>query len=52
MALRIASVPVLTGSAADRLEEQLAKSEKKRGKTDFSKKIAEARKILSKAKLS
>lgn len=49
MALSIASVPVLTGKAADRFDEMLRKTEENRGKTDFSSKIAEARSILKKA---
>ena len=48
MALSIASVPVLTGDAADRFEQRLQTT--KTGTVDFSKEIAEARQILSKAK--
>lgn len=51
MALAISSVPVLTGEAAKRFTEKMKASEQKRGSIDFSKQIAEARKILSKAKL-
>jgi len=51
MALRIASVPVLSGSASARFEKKLAESETNRGKVDFSKQIADARKILSKSKM-
>lgn len=49
MALSIASVPVLTGKAADRFDELLQKTEENRGKIDFSTQIAEARMILKKA---
>lgn len=49
MALSIASVPVLTGEAADRFDKLLQKTEENRGKIDFSAKIAEARMILKKA---
>lgn len=48
MALSIASVPILTGDAADRFEQKLQAT--KVGTVDFSKEIAEARQILSKAK--
>ena len=51
MALKIASVPVLSGSASTRFEKKMAESEAKRGKVDFSKQIADATKILSKSKL-
>ena len=51
MALRIASVPVLKGKAADRFDDLMAISESKRGKKDFTRQIAVARQILSKAKL-
>jgi hypothetical protein len=51
MALAISTVPVLSGEAAKRFSEKMKISEQKRGSVDFSKQIAEARKILSKAKL-
>lgn len=51
MALAISSVPVLHGEAAERFEKKMKASEQKRGSVDFSKQIAEARKILSKAKI-
>lgn len=51
MALAISTVPVLTGEAAKRFTEKMKASEQKRGSIDFSKQIAEARRILSKAKL-
>ena len=51
MALAISTVPVLTGEAAKRFTEKMKVSEQKRGSVDFSEKIAEARRILSKAKL-
>lgn len=50
MALQIASVPVLSGDAADRFEEKMAESEKRRGSVDFSKQIAMARRIMAKIK--
>jgi hypothetical protein len=50
MALAISTVPVLTGKAAKRFTEKMKASEQKRGSVDFSKQIAKARKILSKAK--
>ncbi len=49
MALEIAAVPVLTGEAADRFDQLMEKSEERRGSIDFSREIAEARAILSKA---
>ncbi len=49
MALEIAAVPVLTGEAADRFDKLMEKSEERRGSIDFSREIAEARAILSKA---
>ena len=49
MALSIAAVPVLTGEAADRFDQLMEKSEERRGSIDFSREIAEARAILSKA---
>lgn len=52
MALRIATVPVLTGEASDRFDENMERAENMRGQIDFSRQIAEAREILSKAKLS
>jgi len=51
MALSIAAVPVLTGKAADRFDQLMEKSEERRGSIDFSREIAEARAILSKASL-
>jgi len=51
MALKIASVPVLSGPASTRFEKNMAESESRKGKVDFSKQIADARKILSKAKM-
>ena len=51
MALSIAAVPVLTGEAADRFDQLMEKSEERRGSIDFSREIAEARAILSKANL-
>lgn len=51
MALAISSVPVLYEKAADRFEKKMKASELKRGSIDFSKQIAEAKKILSKAKI-
>lgn len=51
MALAISTVPVLTGEAAERFEKNMKAKEKQRGSVDFSKQIAEAKKILSKAKL-
>ena len=51
MALRIASVPVLKGKAADRFDDMMAISENKRGKKDFTRQITVARQILAKAKL-
>lgn len=51
MALSIASVPVLTGKAADRFDEMLMKTDANKGKIDFSSKIRESRKILRKAKM-
>lgn len=51
MALAISSVPVLHGEAADRFEKKMKASEQKRGSVNFSKQIAEAKKILSKAKI-
>lgn len=50
MALQIASVPVLSGEAADRFEEKMAESEKKRGSIDFSGQIAMAHRIVAKIK--
>jgi hypothetical protein len=50
MALQIASVPVLSGEAADRFEQRMAESEKKRGSVDFSKQIAMAHRIAAKIK--
>lgn len=50
MAIAIASVPVLNGSASDRFEQQMQESESRRGTVDFSKSIETARKILAKAK--
>lgn len=50
MALQIASVPVLSGEAADRFDERMAESEKKRGSVDFSKQIQMARRIVEKIK--
>lgn len=50
MAIAIASVPVLKGSASDRFEQQMQESESRRGSVDFSKSIETARKILEKAK--
>lgn len=50
MALSISTVPVLSGEAADRFSKQMKAAEQKRGSIYFSKQIAEARKILSKAK--
>lgn len=50
MALQIASVPVLSGEAADRFDERMAESEKKRGSVDFSKQIQMARRIVAKIK--
>ncbi len=50
MALQIASVPVLSGEAADRFEKRMAESEKKRGSVDFSKQIDMARRIVAKIK--
>ncbi len=52
MALPITVVPVLTGEAADHFSKQMKHSEHKRGTIDFSKEISEARKILSKARIS
>ena len=49
MALEIAAVPVLTCEAADRFDQLMEKSEERRGSIDFSREIAEARAILSKA---
>ena len=51
MALKIAAVPVLTGDASDRFDQmmEMEKSEERRGSIDFSREIAEARAILSKA---
>ncbi|MDY6373934.1 MAG: hypothetical protein SPK61_01285 [Bacteroidales bacterium] len=49
MALKIASVPVLTGEASDRFDEMMERSEEVRGSVDFSSEIDEARAILSKA---
>lgn len=51
MALSIASVPILTGNAADRFDELLQKTEENRGTIDFTQQIQESRKILRKAKL-
>ena len=51
MALAISTVPVLTGAAADRFSRKMKAAEQKRGSVDFSKQIAEAHKILAKAKL-
>ena len=51
MALAISSVPVLTGEAAAQFDKKIKANEKKRGSVDFSKQIAEARKILSRANL-
>ena len=51
MALSIAAVPVLTGEAADRFDQLMEKSEERRGSIDFSREIAEARAILSKANI-
>jgi hypothetical protein len=51
MALRIASVPVLKGKTADRFDDLMAISESKRSEKDFTRQIAVARQILSKAKL-
>lgn len=50
MALQIASVPVLSGEAADRFEDKMAESEKKRGSIDFSEQIAMAHRIVAKIK--
>lgn len=50
MALAISTVPVLSEEAADRFKKKMKEAELKRGTVDFSKQIAEARKILSKAK--
>lgn len=50
MAIAIASVPVLKGSASDRFEQQMQESESRRGSVDFSESIETARKILAKAK--
>lgn len=50
MALQIASVPVLSGEAADRFDERMAESEKKRGSIDFSRQIEMARRIVAKIK--
>ena len=49
MALRIASVPVLKGKAADRFDDLMTRSESKRGHIDFTRQIVIARKILEKA---
>ena len=49
MALKIEAVPVLTGEASDRFDQMMEKSEERRGSIDFSREIAEARAILSKA---
>ena len=49
MAIAIASVPVLTGTASDRFEQQMHESESRRGQVDFSKSIQTARQILAKA---
>ena len=43
MALKIASVPVLTGEASDRFDEMMERSEEVRGSVDFSSEIDEAR---------
>lgn len=51
MAIAIASVPVLKGTASDRFEQQMEESEKRRGSIDFTKSIETARKILAKSKL-
>ena len=51
MALAISTVPVLTVEAAERFEKNMKAKEKQRGSVDFSKQIAEAKKILAKAKL-
>lgn len=50
MALQIAAVPVLSGEAADRFEERMKESEKKRDTVDFSKQIEMARRIVAKIK--
>ncbi len=47
--LAIASVPILTGEATDRLDSMMEESETRRGSIDFSKQIEQARDILSKA---
>ena len=49
MAIAIASVPVLKGSAADRFEDNMQASSANRGKVDFSQQMDTARKILLKA---
>ena len=51
MALAISTVPVLTGEAAERFEKNMKAKDQQRGSVDFSKQIAEAKKILAKAKL-
>ena len=51
MAIPIAAVPVLKGTAADRFDDLMAISESKRGHTDFIRQIIIARKILEKAEL-
>lgn len=51
MALAISSVPVLTGKAAERFQKRIREVEENKKSIDFSKQMAEAIKILSKAKL-
>ena len=51
MALAIINIPVLKGKAAEAFIRKARQAEKERGSIDFSKKRAEMKAILAKAKL-
>lgn len=51
MALAISNIPVLKGKAAEAFIRKARQAEKERGSIDFSKKRAEMKAILAKAKL-
>lgn len=51
MAYYIKPIPTLTGDAAQRFNERAAAAEANRGSVDFTRQVAVARSILSKAHL-
>lgn len=51
MALKIQTVPILTGKSAERFEEKARIAESQKGTIDLSKEIEICKKILEKSKI-